>query len=352
MEEKTGLALKTHSNSHSSNRLPLILPEPGSGISVCRSLLLISVLLLSSMLSCSYNGEEGSLVIANEVILDSIPSGSGLVIRNNNAYLISDDGTGVYLLNLFNYHHTKVPLTGFAYDLYREEKALKRDFETATLVNWRGKEYLLAFGSGSKTHRDSMLMLNIEKPSEQQIVALGSFYRQLQLLTHTDSSQWNIEGATTAGENLFLFNRGNNMIVSLRSDEFLAHLFNTSTFPQLKYQKIKLPSLGNREARLSGACTLDDEHILFSASVEDTPDWTSDGPVLGSFIGLYSIRDQKILASYTLRNGRGEPQKDKLESLDVLRREPNGDISIIAVGDNDNGTSKLLHLRLKLPAQD
>jgi hypothetical protein len=49
-----------------------------------------------------------------------------------------------------------------------------------------------------------------------------------------------------------------------------------------------------------------------------------------------------------LENNRGEPRKEKLEAVDILRTEANGDIILLAISDNDNGSSRLLQLRLKL----
>ena len=119
-----------------------------------------------------------------------------------------------------------------------------------------------------------------------------------------------------------------------------------SPFPEATFQKIKLPAINGREARLSGACTLNDRQILFSASVEDTPDWTKDGPVLGSFIGSYNINRKTVDACYLLQDVTGKPMKEKIESLDILHSQESEAISIVAVSDDDNGISKLFRLRI------
>ena len=311
----------------------------------------ITLLYLSFLICCSEMKMNTHLIIETETILEDVPSGSGIVIKKEIAYIFSDDGTGVYQLNLLNQQHNKIAILGMAYDVYREEKAVKHDFESATLVNWDGKEYLLALGSGSKENaRDSMLMLNTLDFKDNRIVSLHNIYKQLRQLTNTGTEHWNIEGATTIEDELVLLNRGNNLLIRINKNDLLSYISDSSTpFPEIKYHRVKLPSIGDHEARLSGACTLDSSHILFSASVEDTPDWISDGPVLGSFIGVYSLQSGKVIASHLLQDGRGNVQKEKLEAVDILRKEANGDIILLALSDNDNGTSKLFQLRLKIP---
>jgi hypothetical protein len=190
-------------------------------------------------------------------------------------------------------------------------------------------------------------MLNTSDVTDNKIISIERFYKRLQGLTATDSTQWNIEGATIANDELILFNRGNNLIIRIKLNGFLSHVLDGgSAFPAIKYYKVKLPSINNHEARLSGACTFDDTHILFSASVEDTPDWTKDGPVLGSFIGIYSLTDNKVISSYLLQGTNKQPLKEKIESVDIRSKNQNSH-TVIAIGDNDIGTTNLFVLELK-----
>lgn len=117
-------------------------------------------------------------------------------------------------------------------------------------------------------------------------------------------------------------------------------------FPTVSYFKIQLPFIGKYEARLSGLCTLNKTELFFCASVEDTPDWTKDGPVLGSYFGVCSLKEKQLKASYLFKDKQGKPLKEKIESVDILTRPNSEDIGFIAVGDNDNGSSKLWRLRL------
>jgi len=240
------------------------------------------------------------------------------------------------------------------YNEYREPKPVKHDFESATLINWNDKEYLLAFGSGSNlTTRDSLLLFNIADNKDQRILSLRNFYLQLLKLTSIDSLQWNIEGTTVIGDDLILLNRGTNLMIQLKLNDFLTYIFNSgSSFPKIIFHQVKLPAIDNKEARLSGACTLNDSLLLICASVEDTPDWTKDGPVLGSYLGIYSVKETKLLKSFLLKNKQGLVLKEKIESLDVLEQTDKNKIRLIAIGDNDNGSSKLFNMKMRITIKD
>jgi hypothetical protein len=290
------------------------------------------------------------LIIEEQKLLNSIPSASGLAIENDTAWIVGDDATGIYRLHLTSFEQQKIPLKGFDAQQYRLPKPIKHDLECANLISYNHKQYLLAFGSGSlEPYRDSVLLLNTNDTADQQLISVQPFYKELQRLTGTDSTQWNIEGSTLAGDSLIICNRGNNMLISFHADSFMHYLLFAGTpIPAINFHKACLPQIEGKEARLSGICTLDETHLLFSAAVEDTPDWVSDGPILGSFVGIYSLKEKKVLASHLLRNQQGAVTNQKLESIDIVSKQ-GGTITCIAMADNDNGTSGLFRLKLMMP---
>lgn len=290
------------------------------------------------------------LIIEEEKLLNSIPSASGLVIVNDTAWIVGDDATSVYRLNLTSFEQQKIPLKGFPVDQYRLPKPIKHDLECANLISYNNKQYLLAFGSGTlEPYRDSVLLLNINDTADQQLISVQPFYKELQRLTGTDSTQWNIEGSTTVGDSLIICNRGSNLLISFHTDSLMHYLLFAGTpIPAIDFHKAYLPQIEGKEATLSGICTLNDTHLLFSASVEDTPDWVKDGPILGSFIGVYSLKEKKVIASHLLKNKQGAIAKEKLESIDIVSKQGTT-ITCIAVADNDNGTSGLFRLKLIMP---
>jgi len=304
-------------------------------------------LLVLLLLACR-QGHNNQLVIEFEKTFDSIPSASGLAIKGNTAYIVCDDATGIYQINLQDFRQNKIALKNLPFEIYQEPKPIKHDFESACFITWKAKEYLVAFGSGSNSNsRDSLLMLNINETSDQRTISLHEFYRQLQILTKTDSTQWNIEGVTVAGSSMVIVNRGNNLMLVCNVNDLFAFLISSNVpFPQVKHHQLKLPFIGKYEARLSGICTIDENDLLFCASAEATSDWTKDGPVLGSYFGRYSLKDGKLTATYLLKDKQNKPLKEKIESADILQTAANGDLIFLATGDNDNGTSKLFRLRL------
>ena len=317
---------------------------PGAAKRICFLLCMVSF----TFVACRNKNKGDSLTIETETVLDSVPSGSALAIHNDTVYIIGDDATGVYTLNLEDYSYQKIAIPGFLYSEYREPKDTKRDFEAAGIIEWQNSKYLCAFGSGSKKNlRDSLLLFNLDDHNNQRIFSLSGFYSELQRQTATDPTHWNVEGATVVGGNLVVCNRGNNMIILVRLQEFLEYLLdNKSAFPQIAFHRVKLPVIENREARFSGICTLSDSLLLFCASVEDTPDWIQDGPVMGSYIGVYSILKNELVVSHLLKDKEGRILKEKIESIDVLNQEK-GTINLLAIADNDNGSSKLFRLNLR-----
>src|SRR4030095_275325 len=309
----------------------------------------IFILALVVVVTTCKQGPNNGLLIEYQKTFDSIPSASGLAIRADSAYVVCDDGTGIYQTNLRNFHQTKIEIKGLPFDQYREAKPVKHDFESACFVKWQAKEYLMAMGSGSNSpSRDSLLIVNISDYGDQRIISLDEFYKQLQLKTHTDTTQWNIEGLTVSGNNLIMANRGNNLLISCDVRDFFSWLMASGAhFPEIKYKRVHLPSIDTHEARLSGICNLDEQNLLVCASVEDTPDWTKDGPVLGSYFAVYSIKSDKMTSTHLLQDENGKPLKEKVESVDVLQKGSDGDLIFLAIGENDDGKSELYKIMLR-----
>src|SRR5688572_18402934 len=93
---------------------------------------------------------QKQFAIASQQTLDSIPSGSGILIENGIAYIVSDDTTHIYQVDLASFDERRIPIRGLDSTIYREAKSIKHDFESAALISRDGQNYLLAIGSGSK----------------------------------------------------------------------------------------------------------------------------------------------------------------------------------------------------------
>lgn len=292
--------------------------------------------------------KESKATIVSETLLDRLPSGSGIALWKDSLYIVSDDAPFVYQLSLKDNSYRQYALIGYARVKYRIPKPVKPDFESATIGTMNGREYIFAFGSGSKSPgRDSLLICNLLDLNNQRIINLTPFYKYLQEKTATPAKQWNIEGVAITDDTMLLFNRGNNLVVEIPWKEFMGYLGPQNPLPSITHYKLNLPRHNGHLSRISGTCELNKEgDILFCASIEDTPNWYSDGPVLGSYVGIFDRRTKSITKADLLTDASGEVLTNKLESIELLRIDNDGKIHVIAVADNDDGNTKLFHIIL------
>ena len=86
--------------------------------------------------------------------------------------------------------------------------------------------------------------------------------------------------------------------------------------------------------------------LLFTASLEATSDATSDGEILGSYIGIieFSNFNHRITDTQILKV-ENKILKTKIEGIAVKSMQ-NNKVKVICVSDNDNGTSWIYELRV------
>lgn len=287
------------------------------------------------------------LTILEEKLMDSIPSGSAIAMHAGKMIIIADDAPFIYSVSPEDYSYDATPLTGYASSPYRIPKPVKPDFEAATKGLMNGKEYLFAFGSGSKSpSRDSLLIVDPDSLAVQRIISLSLLYQSLKEQLKIDDAQWNIEGAATEGSNLLLLNRGNNGVIIVKWNEWLQFM-EKGTLPSAGTFELKLPSFNGHIARLSGASVLNNKgDILFCASIEDTPNWYTDGPVLGSYIGIFNTRERETRSIATVKDKSGKVIAEKIESVEVITSKGSS-AEIVAIADDDKGHTKVFRILLE-----
>ncbi|RYY58785.1 MAG: hypothetical protein EOO05_15290, partial [Chitinophagaceae bacterium] len=211
---------------------------------------------------CKSRAQPDGLQVIESLTLDSVPSGSGLAVgRRDSLYIIGDDATRLYGAGKNEYQFKGISIASIPGNHYREPKPVKHDFESAAVITVAGTPLLLAFGSGSQTPtRDSVLMVNLRMLDNQVTFSLTAFYDSLRIQTGTDRAMWNIEGSCMTRENLFLANRGNNLLIMLESNAFLAYMLQQGMpMPKAKkWEIVHLPELEGKQARLSGLSTIND----------------------------------------------------------------------------------------------
>lgn len=291
---------------------------------------------------CNMNKEAARIEVKNITLLDDVPSGSGLVISGASMFIIGDDATSVFELDTSGKVKRTIPMLNADSTLQRISKPVKHDLESIAVATINGVEYLLAFGSGSVSpYRDSLLVISIADPVNQKWVSLASLYVQLRALSR--KKELNIEGAVINKDRCYLFNRSGNEIFELDTESLFRMVETNGAFrvTNIKRYKVDLPA----GATLSGGCMIGAK-ILFCASDENTPSAYDDGAIEGSYAGIIDPADGFSVKQFVrLRHG-GFDVKDKLESLDLASSYENGDMKVIGVADNDDGTSKLYELRI------
>lgn len=299
------------------------------------------------------------LTITNSFAFDSLPSASAIAVFQDSVYIIGDDAPWVYKMNKMQNDEREIEwikIPGADSSKFRIPKDVKNDFEASAIGTVNDDVYHLAFGSGSLSpYRDSLLFFNVKDEWGMKKVSLAVFYDSLLTRNKMEKKDFNIEGATIAGNFLYLFNRADGLIFQINWQEFYNYINNTTAaVPSSTTHRIELPRDGEVQAGFSGACTLDKNTIIFTASLEDTKDWVQDGEIKGSYIGVLDIVNPKVINLYAgmrvqndssiYREAR-DVSTIKLESVDVLSNSREN-IELIAVADNDNGTSTIFHIRL------
>src|SRR5688572_14505744 len=115
------------------------------------------LLFLITVIACNDRQKPLLLSIDETRIVDSLPSGSGIVISNDSAYVVGDDATAIYKISIKDLKWRKINLPGYDPGLYRIPKAVKHDYESVAIVKINNTDHLLAFGSGTISPlRDSL----------------------------------------------------------------------------------------------------------------------------------------------------------------------------------------------------
>jgi len=298
-------------------------------------------------LQCRTVDKNARLTIEKELLLRKLPSASGVVLSGDSVFLVSDDAPFIFKMDIGTQQYQSIPLRDYSSEDYRIPKKKKPDFECAAMGSYNGHPTLFAFGSGSVSpQRDLLLLINAANPAVQQRFVLTALYRHMMKITGIRPEQWNLEGAVITGDTLLLMNRGDNRIMELSLSGLLRFLHDGS-LPEIAHYTIDLPQQEGFFPRMSGGCVLGGDEILFCASIEDTPNWYTDGPVIGSGIGIFDRRERKLKFFEMIRRKDGSAAAEKVESVELLPGKETGMRKLLAVIDDDAGHSRLLYLQLR-----
>lgn len=302
--------------------------------------------------------------IIRRVHLPHLPSASGIERFGDRLFIIGDDSPLLYQLDLSG--NVVRVLSLFETDLFatgRIPKAIKPDFEAMASLVWRGRTLLVILGSGSKSpERDGGFIVDVTVPDEEwraRPVSLTPLYDAMRARADVVGERTlNIEAATTLGDRLLLFQRGNisgiHSIVSVEAESLMHHWLDGQPTPRVEVQDVRLPRRFGIPAGFSGAATCPNPpRVLFTASLEDAPDEVQDGPTVGSLVGWLPTAGVPGAGGrfgdapeMTLIKENGWIYPGKVESITVLGTGTEAPLQALAVVDDDLGGSEFLLLNL------
>lgn len=293
--------------------------------------------------------------IIRRLLIKNIPSASGIEVWKNQLYVIGDDASHLFVLDDRYKLLQKIELfTPEKLKKKRIPKKHKADLEAMTLIELDGRKFFVMAGSGSKEKRDRVFVYEIASGQPAKEFSLKALYELLRNPAWIGEARLNIEAMATDETYIYLFQRGNisgrNVVFRFVKGDFFSFLTQGSgAIPKPDVFQYTLPSEQGLLAGFSGACWFKEKNVLlFSASIENTADEINDGEVLGSYVGVLPLPMREEHISLEKITEKSNWYKGKMESLAFLGKKDEGKYRLLAVTDNDDGTSELLELDLSL----
>ena len=282
-------------------------------------------------------------------ILEDVPSASGIVKFKDNFYVIGDDSPYLFRLDKnFNTLSKNLIYSSEKIQGQSIPKIDKPDFEAMEMIS---ETEILVFGSGSKSpERNVCVLVEIGDEINHKLYDISLFYEHIRNMKLMHSYELDIEALAINGDVMYLFNRGRNIIFSFSYQEFIASCKTGTNFPIPKANLFLLPKINGLEAGFSGATTIfeDKPYIIFTASVEDSPNAYDDGEVLGSFIGLIEIKQEELANDFLIQHIPNPRAPLKVESVIVDKVISKTQTDLVLVTDNDGKPSEIIRMRMIL----
>jgi hypothetical protein len=253
------------------------------------------------------------------------------------------------------------------FDDGRDNKKFKLDLEAMTLVPCPGAQSLLAFGSGTKKRRISVMQLEFATArakltaGEPVVTPLPALYDRLRGLTNFSGSDMNLEGALYVDGRIRLFGRGNGEAKdglepidatcdldwpSLRKhirDPERVELPEITRITQYALGSVNDIPLGFTDAvRGRGAC------VLYAAAAEASPDASQDGAVSGSALGVLPHDRRKPVRFARVLESNGHPFEGKIEGVVLDKRSASRALLVIDADDYER-PAELVEIELRGP---
>ena len=289
---------------------------------------------------------DGSPVRAASAIA---PLGDGWLV-------LQDDSTQGAWIRAGGVHRLRLLPAVDGLDVFDEAagtKHLKPDLESACPLHLDDGPAVLVLGSGSSQRRmRGCLVQSVEGRPEVAVADLDDVFASVARTLDLPAHQLNLEGACLVDGELRWFHRGlpgaglpsasvglepAQLVAAVRGHEDPARVLVRDP------RSYDLGSVGGVGLAVTDAALLPDGLVVVSAAAEDTDDPRTDGPVVGSALGI--IDHRRVLATAALPvMGDRVP---KVEGLAVLEQDGSS-ASLLATVDADapDTPSSLLRMRV------
>lgn len=311
---------------------------------------IVETLLILMLFACN-QPRNMNVKLLERKELKGVPSASGIEKLEDHYWVVGDNSPWLFVLdssyeitNKVLIHDTSALHSGIL------DKSRKHDSEAMISFEENGINYLLLIGSGSKETRKKAKLINTKNGELLKEYDLAPFYEMIKEQAKLNEDDLNIEAAALLNGRLYLFNRGENRMISLKLTKFLDFLEERIEEIKVKYITVDLPKLDGIQSGFSGAVADEKyDRIIFTASVENTADWVDDGAVLGSYIGVINVKDihHHYVPDSFLLEEEGDIMEIKVESI-ALKKSTTKSINCVLVTDSDGGVSEVLTMELDL----
>lgn len=211
----------------------------------------------------------------------TFPAASGLVLKHDTLFIVSDDELSLFVCK----DHGRGEIKGhklFEGELPEDPKKRKKQKPDFEALVCHGSS-LFAIPSGSKANRHMAVEISLQgaEISGTRPFSLKNTYQHLLEIF----PELNLEGAVIKDEKIFLFQRGNgksvqNAVISLALDAFLQ-----DRIENLSTQHFDLGLAGGTPLSFTDACLLENGNFLFLACAEASESTYEDGEVKGAILG-------------------------------------------------------------------
>lgn len=278
--------------------------------------------------------------------------------------VIQDDASFVALIDPASGRAASLPLPAGrgghrVFDEAHDNKRFKLDLEACLIVPGDEGERLVAFGSGSTSERDQIVVVSWMGGQGPDIAVYEAtaWYDALRETHDFSGSELNVEGAIfLPDDTIRLFQRGNgrprdgrqpvNATGDLSWSALWAHLQDSRRPPPAPTNIVQflLGDLDGVRLAFSDAVT-HEAVVLFSASAEASEGSTGDARVAGSVLGVIAGDDVRWA---TLVDRNGQPFRGKIEGLSPASGS-RWRVSFVVDNDDEEQPSVLYEAELSGP---